>query len=360
MASIDLDVLQIRILTSSDSFKYAKLWYLYGHNSPRQRDNDNDPYDFYSLSEFAVATSRKNAEPYYSAFISYHNDPIYADTLIQDTLKGVGRWDTDKSVDQRSSVITESSAFLVLYLHLVAQLNDAVNSCRDIDTDGEYDLTHPWDEVAALTIGSLEGSEEGGSSEFQDGQMIWGLSSRRGHEFQTLNHDNYPMVNSELEDLLFAGSGEIDALECDLLEKTAGRIKSITIVPLMQSVMKYAALNEKKSSDSTSAEIALGEVFALAIIPIIKIYDPPSAIILEENMIYRIGEDPVRGGAQYVANALGSAAIAMGISSSDLGFIPESNPCFIYGCSSAVRKLNEMSVISYSLYYIISVLDLVI
>uniref|UniRef100_A0A7S4ANZ9 Uncharacterized protein n=1 Tax=Pseudo-nitzschia australis TaxID=44445 RepID=A0A7S4ANZ9_9STRA len=333
VARIDLDVLQIRILTSMGSFDFAKLFYLYGRNSPRQRDSENDPYSFYSLSELAISTSRQNAEPYYSAFISYHNHPTYADVLIQNTLEGVGKWDSTKSVEQRSAVITEASSFLVLYLHLIAQINDAVNSCRNTDQDGEYELTHPWDEVAALTIGSLEGMKEGGSSNILDGQMIWGLGSQRGYQFQTENSRGYAKVNSELEDLLYAGRGEIDALNCDMLEETAENIKIITIIPLLQSVLKYAILNDELPANSPSANLALGEIFALAIIPILQMYDPPSAQILEENMITHSGIKPVRGGAQQVANAIGSAALAMGISPRDLGSTSEADPSRLYGGS---------------------------
>eukprot|EP00536_Pseudo-nitzschia_multiseries_P008580 jgi/Psemu1/257359/estExt_Genewise1Plus.C_2190059 len=335
IARIDLDVLQIRILTSLGSFGFAKLWYMYGRNSPRQRDSDNDPYDFYSLSEFATSTSRRNAEPYYSAFISYHNDPKYADVLIRNTLEGVGKWDSNKSVEQRSAVITEASSFLVLYLHLIAQINDAVNNCKNSGTDGEYELTRPWDEVAALTIGSLEGMKEGGSSNILDGQVIWGLASRRGYQFQTVNSNGYAKVNSQLEDLLYAGKGEIDALECAMLEKTAESIKRKTLIPLLQSVLKYAILNDGLPADSTSANLALGEIFALAVIPILQLYDPPSALILEENMIIHSGIKPVRGGSQQVANAIGSAAHAIGISSKELGSTSDADPSLLYGGSSS-------------------------
>jgi len=342
IARIDLDVLQIRVLTTLGSFNYAKFWYLYGRNSPRQRDSENDPYNFYSLSEFAISSSRRNAEPYYSSFIAYHNDPNYADVLIRNTLEGVGKWGSKKSVEQRSAIVTEASSFYVLYLHLIAQINDAVNNCMDKDQDGEYEMTHPWDEVAALIIGSLEGMEEGGSNDIRDGQMIWGLGSRRGYQFQTLNSQGYAKVNSNLEDLLFAGRGEIYALECDMLEKTADSIKATTLIPLMQSVLKYAILNEQHPADSTSADLALGEVFALAIIPILEMYDPPSAILLEENMLIQPGIKPIRGGAQQIANALGSAANAMGISPRELGSTPEADPSLLYGGSSSLALQPSM------------------
>ncbi len=329
--------MQLRILTSLGSFHFAKLWYLYGRNSPRQRDTENDPFEFYSLSDFAVSTSRQNAEPYYSAFISYHNDPNYADVLIRNTLDGVGKWDKSKSVAQRSAVITEGSSFLVLYLHLIAQINDAVNNCRNIDEDGEYDLTHPWDEVAALTIGSLEGGEEGGSTHTEDGQLIWGLGNRRAYQFETLKRrKKYANVNSDLEDLLFAGKGEIDALQCDMLEATASTIKAKTLIPLFQSILKYAISSVNYPANSASADVALGEVFASAVIPIVQLYDPAAAQILEENMLTHSGIKPVRGGAQQVADALGSAASAIGISARELGSTPEADPSILYSSSFSV------------------------
>lgn len=352
-----MDILQLRILTSLGLFNFAKMLYLYGRNSPRQRLSDNEPFGYYSIAEFAIASSRKNAEPYYTAFVSYHNDPKYADTLIRNTLDGVGKWDSSKSTSQRSEVITEGSAFLVLYLHLIAQINDAVNNCRNIDQDGEYDLTHPWDEVAALLIGSLEGMEEGGSLDVQDGQLIWGLATRRGFQFQTLNREGYANVNSQLEDLLFAGRGELDALQCDMLEKTAEQIKRLSLVPLMQSVLRYAIQNEQQSADSSSSDLPLGEVFAMAIIPIVQIYDPTSASVLEANMLIQQGVKPVVDGAPAVADALGAAATSIGLSPRELGSTPQANPSRLYGGSSAtvLRPLMVSTLVACatSIYFIL-------
>lgn len=336
IARIDLDIFQIRELTTLGSFNYAKLWYMYGRNSPRQRDSEYDPYDYYSLSELAVSTSRRNAEPFYSAFVSYHNDPNYADKLIRHTLNGVGKWDGTKSVAQRSAVITEACSFHVVYLHLIAQINAALNECRNVEGEEDpYQLTHPWDEVAALAIGSMEGMDEGGSSDVHDGQLIWGLSTRQAFQFQTLNSQGYAKANSELEDLLFAGKGELDALECDMLKKTADSIIAITLIPLMQSVVKYAIQNEQIGPDSASADLALGEVFAMAIIPIVEMYDPASAAILEENMIVQPDIQPVRDGAQTVANAMGSTAAAAGLRPQQLGSTPQADPSALYGGASS-------------------------
>ena len=333
-----MDVLQIRILTKLGSFHFAKFLYLYGRNSPKHRDSEYDPVQFHSLSDYAVSSFLLNAEPYHSAFLSYHNEPNYADVLIKNTLDGIGKWDKSKSVEQRSAVITEGSAFLVMYLHLVAEINHAVKVCRDEGEDTEYKQMHPWDMVAAFTIGSLEGPEEGGSTHTEDGQMAWGLATRRGYQFQTSNRRGYADVNSDLEDLLFAGKGEIDALQCDVFEKTAEDINKKIMVPLLQSVLKYAISGVNLPADSSSADVALGEVFALAVIPIVKLYDEAAAEILEENMITHSGIKPVRGGAQQVADAVGSAASTMGISPKELGSTPEADPSALYSGSSSLAS----------------------
>jgi hypothetical protein len=146
-------------------------------------------------------------------------------------------------------------------------------------------------------------------------------------QFQTLNGKGYPRINSQLEDLLFSGRGELDALECDGSEKTADGInKKMTLVPLTQSVLRYAVQNEKLTADSNLEDLALDEVYALEILPIVQSVDSGAAAILEENMIFENGIDPVRDGSQAVADAVGSAAVSMGIRCSLLGSTPQANP----------------------------------
>lgn len=300
-----------------------------------QRLSENDPFQYYSLGDLAVSTSRRAADPWYTDFVQYLDSTNYADKLIQDTLDGTGKWDSSKSVAQRSAVITESSAFMVLYMHLIAQVNDAVNHCKGSESEGEYDLTNPWDEVAAILIGSLEGTSEGGSADVEDGQLLWSLASRRAFQFQSLNSDGYAKINSRLEDLLYAGKGEIDATGCTAFEKTVEQIKLVSLVPLIQSVLRYAIQNQDLSPSSDSADLALGEVYALAILPIIQATDPSSATVVEENMIYQDGIQPIRDGAQAVADAMGNFAVAIGLRCSMLGYTSQAQPCRLHGGSSA-------------------------
>lgn len=326
IAKIDLDLAQMRIMSTLGNFKFARYWFLYGRNSPVQRDSENDLHSFYSIHDFAIASSRKNAKDIYIDFVGYFDDVNYGATIVMEALEGKGKWGF-KTTEQRAAIITETSAFLVLYLHLLSQINDAVNHCTNTASDGEYDLTDPWDEVAALIIGSLEGTEEGGATDGRDGQLMWGLSTRRAFQFQTLNSLGYAQTNSDVIDALWAGRGEIDALDCERFSRTAENVKKLMLVPLLQSVIRYAILNEKLEADTLKEDIALGETYALAILPIIKAVDENVAEIIRENMVFNEQVTPVRDGAQAVADAVGSAAVSLGLKCSQLGSTSQADPC---------------------------------
>ena len=341
IARIDLDILQMKILTSLSSFNYASFWYSYGRNSPIPRTSENDPYTYYSIGGYAVSTSLKNADPIYTAFVKYYNDPNYADTIIRNTLEGTGKWG-NSSVAQRSAIITVTSAFDVIFMLTIAEINDAVNACNGVSDGGTYTMTHPWDEVAALIIGSLEGSSEGGSPDLEDGQLIWGLANQRAFQFQTENSKGYSKVDQYLEDLLFAGKGEIDATDCTNLEATANNIKNEILVPLMQSVLRYAISEQSLDASSSSADLAYGESFALAIIPIIKTFDSAAADIIAQNMIVASGAKLVRDGAQVVADALGAAAKANGLGCSSIGYTSQVDPCKNNGGRSSASTLQPL------------------
>lgn len=334
IAKLDLDVKHMEIFSSVGNFEFARFWFLYGRNSPVQRDSENDLYSFYSINQIGSSASRGNAGQMYLQYTEYFNNLKYGAVIVLDALEGKGKWG-NKSNEQRAAVISETSAFLILYLHLIAQIKGAVNHCRGLlDMDGDYDVTHPWDEVAALLIGSLEGTEIGGATDGRDGQLLWSLSTKRAFQFQTLNSEGYAKTNSKLSDALYAGRGEIDALDCDRLDDTADKIQSLSYVSLLQSIVRYAILNEAIQADSTKADLAYGETYALAIIPLIEEINPEAASILKDNMIQNDNVQPVRDGAQIVADAVGSAAVSLGLHCHDLGSTSQANPCRNYGSSA--------------------------
>ena len=309
---------------SLDAWHFANNLYQYGRNSLQLRESENDDYKLLSLHSMAVAAERKRADPYYSYFVAYFNQVNYADVAVTEALRGEGKWTT---AEQRSEVIVATCAFQIVFLNLLAELKETVKVCRDPEFNLAEESQHPWDEVAALLIGSLEGANEGGSSDMADGQLNFNLANSRAFQFQTLNEEGYSSVNSDLSDLLFAGKGQLDALDCDNLERTTKRIEKLLIVPLVQTALRYAVVVEQQNSAEVTVEAALGEVFAFSVLPILSTADAASAEVIRENMEIKEGVSPVRDGAQVVADAFGAAVTAWGLECPKLGFTSQADPC---------------------------------
>jgi hypothetical protein len=87
-AKIDLDILQLRILTSLQSYSFAKLLYRMGRNSVRRQDTPEDPYTVRSLHQMAISNNRKAADPFYTYFVEYHNvSPMFRYESLEHTFQ---------------------------------------------------------------------------------------------------------------------------------------------------------------------------------------------------------------------------------------------------------------------------------
>jgi hypothetical protein len=347
-SKIDLDILQLKILTSLESYPFAKKLYMYGRNSQRPQQSDNDPYSVRSLEAMATSNSRKAADPFYTEFVQYHNEPNYADKVIVAALDRTGKWGT-ASAEQVAEVVTKTSAYQVLYMNALAEIAEAVVACNEgnmLTGDGG---AHQWDEVAAFLIGSLEGRSEGGSSDLEDGQLMWNLGNKRAFQFQTDNKRGYSLVNSVLEDLLFAGRAQANAFDCSNLEISADRIRHLMLLPVIQSTIRYAISNQFLTSSSTDGDLAEGETFALSVLPIVQRYDANAAELIKENMIVRSGVTLVADGPQQVADAFYAALDDFGYSCALVGAAPQADACSLEGGFAKVKPGFDNSGASFRL-----------
>lgn len=330
-------MLQLQILTKVQAYSFAKALYQHGRNSPLPRDAENDPYALRSLQDFATSGERSAAEPFYNDFVSYHNDPNYANAVLMETLTETGKWGKQSS-EQKESIIVETASYQIIYMFALAEMADAIVDCKNKDANDNAGGAHAWDEVAAYLIGSLEGTEAGGSADDEDGQLLWNLANKRAFQFQTENMQGYSEINSKLEDLLFAGRGQLDAFDCDNLAKTVDRMQHLLLLPIIQSTLRFAIiLNTDLNSPSTNVALAEGEAFAVAVLPIIAKYDKDAADIIEENMVFQEGVKPVVDGPQVVADAFYQALDEFGYSCSLVGTTEQVDACKLAGGFSKVK-----------------------
>jgi Low iron-inducible periplasmic protein len=345
LARIDLDIYQMRILTSINSLEYAKYWYMYGFNSPKLRDGPSDPYTLVSLQELATTGDRGKADPIYTQYLDYFNEKYYAHKTIMAALEGNSQW---TSTEQVTEVVALTSAYSVVFIHIVAQLNQASLDCQAALQTNEFGSVYsPLDQAAALFIGSMEGPALGGSLDSEDGQMIYGLGDKRAFQFTTLNVDNYAKVNSEIENLLFSARGQLDSLDCASLERTTSRLKKLATLALFQSTIKAAMENEGATNEGL-ASLAKGQTYANSILPLVAAYDAQTAEMVAENMEYKKGVSPVRDGPEEVADALALTwTQGLGLPCNYLGKTGQVQPCRnLQGGSSAPARRWSMAVLS--------------
>ncbi len=295
-AKIDLDMHQINILTQFDSEAYwqmARYIYKNGRNSKlSEEENDDDGVgsnQFLSLHSLATSGERKTAK-FYSDFISFYDDPKYADTLILNAFDNKERW-KNRPLAQRAAVIRVTMQTHITLMTILSKLDLAVRNCdplRDTETDDYYSATFEsaWDEAAAFIIGSLEGTKFGGSDNFKDGETLWSLANRRSAQFGRQDISGRAITNNSIVTLLNAGKEVLEVGQCgETLERYVADLIRMLLVPIMQSVIKYALQNQFQTRGSDDVNIALGESYTESIVPIISSYDPQSGLLLMDNMM---------------------------------------------------------------------------
>merc|ERR1740124_1435199 len=173
---------------------------------------------------------------------------------ITEVCNGDGYWGT-KSKEVRAAVISTTLQTSVMWMAVISEMVDAISDCTSKPADILIE-SHEWDEVAALIIGSLEGRKTGGSDDIKDGQLLWNLGNRRAIEFGRENKAGYAILNKKMLNLLFSGKGQIETTSCNSLVDTVLKLEHLLLIPVMQSVIEYAMLNEGRSSMNNDKEIA--------------------------------------------------------------------------------------------------------
>lgn len=304
-------------------------------------DDDMGLNTYRSLHALANSGSRTRSTLFYKEFTEYFDEPNYADVKIIEAFDNEGRYGNNGSTDHdetkiaRSGLIRTALTSQVMFMMVLAKLNEAVDKCGKGAPNSPLGPGFAWDIAAAYIIGSLEGEGIGGSDHFFDGTLLWGLANERSIEFDRLNGDYYAKSNAEVETLLESGKGQITARNCDRLGNTVERIAHMLLVPIIQSLIKYAiGLQYETVADRWSdADMAIGETYANAIIPVFLKYDKIAAETVKRNMVQDSGVsfgELVPDGPQAVADAYLRVANDFGIGCQYIGKKLEVDACLNY------------------------------
>jgi hypothetical protein len=94
---------------------------------------------------------------------------------------------------------------MVTHMAILQKLYSALSSCRDGNVN---EAAINLDTAAAYYIGSLEGTEDGGS---YDGSLSFFLARRMCISFETCSPSDNAMTNERIISLFYSAQGELDS-----------------------------------------------------------------------------------------------------------------------------------------------------
>lgn len=325
-SKIDLDLLEFDVLLGMGAQEAARDLYKNGKHTSTGSGGDGT-----ALSLYDMATSdSRTAVPQFDSYARYFGmNSNYADNLIKSALEG--------ELTESSRVVAVVAAqYMVLPMASMDAMYEAVGACVP-DESGRGSITaFEWDKAAALVVGSLEGENEGGSSE---GRLLWALSKAVCGTFGTCSTDTpgSSQANDRLMTLWYSGRGAINSGSCDELRKVANEISTVMQIPLIQGSLLLAERLGKRgmSDDRLQAE---AYVLTQALLPLIDAVDRDAAKIIKRN--FPLDDKPIRDGVQVVANAFANAIHRLGIDCDDIGSSDS-----IDACSGVVHNSRRTAIL---------------
>lgn len=295
---LDLDILQMKILMDTGAYSAAEDLYMYGKNSKLGGN--------YQSMHFLASGNYRDIVPIYPVFKNFYNDPDYADSLIMDVIHDRNEY-SGLSRSMRSAIVVDSLTSMVMLMPMFSMLSLAVSQCQS----GNMSTPSPWDEAVATFVGSIEGTELNGHLS-SPGLLLFGLSQRQCAQFGICDSEGVSLLNKEFSSLMFKGKQNIGK-DCRELVDIVKEVEALIQVPLIQSTLLYAQVNDKLEYSSMKASLGSGYAFASSIVPIVDHVDKRAAEVIEKNMYFKSlnGLSPVYQGPLSVYRAFEDAIPSM-------------------------------------------------
>jgi len=250
-----------------------------------------------TIQGFSTSAQSKMAEcancpyPMYEKYYNYYGQYDYANQIVLAAFAGsqtnFDNFNNDFSTysyDGKEQVIKKATAFIVIWMYVIRELEDALDDCREACTieNCNDDPVHAWDEAVAFYTGSLEGTDGSGS-----GKLAYALADKRCANFKTCGDlgntsNGSSKVNIDMFRYFNIGQAKLAKGECNSAREEKDKIEKLMLIPLIQGTLRYAYKTDNDPySEKAEAE---GVVFALSIVPAIHACDPAAASVITENM----------------------------------------------------------------------------
>jgi len=200
----------------------------------------------------------------------------------------------------------------------------------------------------AAVIGSIKGSESSGAA-LHNGMLLFDPANKRCGQFGTCNEDGSAEIISEFRQEFVRGKDAALEFKCEDVKKAASNLTHILQIPVLQGVLRYAIKNESIQADSDSKDLAQGETYAIAVLPLLAEYKESASRTVEVNMIIKSGKKPVADGLQAVADAINPAVSHFGVTCAHVGVDPDES---VDVCAKNFSASNAFGFKNSVLFYI--------
>lgn len=267
----------------------------YTYNNRRGNKNLNT---IQKLSTEAVDTMKGLDGKYikeFQTFYDYYGDFNYGDKWITaayfktDTGFTSKRGNSDFSTltkrDGQGDAMKKGSAYLNIWMEVVRLLNDAVEKCPAGDTSAEESL----DKAVAYYAGGRTTEEN------DEGVLLYALAEVRAHQMKTAGHlDDKDVGDAFINVEIFrqlkimqANFVANDVALCDDAALSKEQIVTLMKVPMIQSIIRYAYIQEKEppvKQEDRDKMVAEGATYAATMLPFVHKCNSRAAETLHANM----------------------------------------------------------------------------
>jgi len=228
----------------------------------------------------------------YKKFVEYYGYFDYGNQIVMAAFEGrptnFNNFNNDYGVygfGGREQIIKKTTAFIIIWMYVIRQLEDALDDCRAACTfeDCNVDNAYSWDVAVAYYTGSLEGDNGAGA-----GKLAYALADKRCVNFRTCGRDGDKVTGSSQVNILInnnfkTGQGKLTKGECEAAQEEKDTIETLMLVPLIQGALRYAWVTANEPYSETSE--AEGAVFAMAVVPVVHACDADAAKVISDNLM---------------------------------------------------------------------------